>query len=225
MSLRQLNLLKKPMLPVPMLPRMLRPCVSPLSREQRSPTPKPSKKPRSTKPAPPRRPKPLILQLSGMPRPGGPPRLNYSKGNMAKSCGTWRSKSSDRKATAKVTSSLLARPPYMPAWQSPKVCWLPPTRFCRGRPLRSTHSPCCQRSCQWKTSLLQQLLPHPCPNSLPGPKGSMLPQIWWTVSLQAEPHPRQPWKGPPSPKGRRSHPRIRCSSRATQRHSARTQTW
>ena len=38
MSLRQLNLLKKPMLPVPMLPRMLRPCVSLLSRGQRSPT-------------------------------------------------------------------------------------------------------------------------------------------------------------------------------------------
>ena len=133
MSLRQLNLLNKPMPPVPMQPRMLRPCVLLPSKEQRSPTPKPPKKPRSPKPVPSRRPKPLAsLQLSGMLRHGGPPRPNYSRGNMAKSCETWRSKSSDRKAAAKVTSSLLARPPYMPAQWSSKVCWCPPTRFCWG---------------------------------------------------------------------------------------------
>ena len=33
-----------------------------------------------------------------MPRSGGPPRPSYSKGNMAKSFGTWRHKSSERKA-------------------------------------------------------------------------------------------------------------------------------
>ena len=183
MSLRQPNLLKKPMLPVPMLPRMLRPCVVLLSREQRSSTPKSSKKPRLPKPAPSGRPKPLVLWPSGMLGHGGPPRPNYSRGNMGKSCETRRSKSSNRKATAKVTSSLLARPPYMPAWQSSKACWWPPTRFCWGRPLHPTHSPCHQRSHRWRNSLLQQLLLHPCPGSLPGPKGSMLPKIHWTASL------------------------------------------
>ena len=146
MSPRQPNLLKKPMLPVPMLPRTLKPCVLLPSREQRSPTPKPSKKPRSPKPAQSWRPKPLILWLSGTLRCRGPPRSKYSRGNMAKSCETWQSKSSNRKATAKVTSSLLARLPYMPAWQSSKACRWPPTRFCWGRPLCPTHSPCCQRS-------------------------------------------------------------------------------
>ena len=196
-----------------------------LSREQRSSTPKPSKRPRSPEAMPFGRLKLLTLWPSGISRPGGPLRLNYSKGNMAKSCKTWRSKSSNRKATAKVTSSLLARPPYMPAWQSSKACWWPPTRFCWGRPLCPTHSPCCQRPHQWRNSLLQQLLLHPCPSSLPGPKGGMLPQILWTASLQAEPCLRQPQKSLPGPKGKRSYPGLRLSSRAAQRHSARTWTW
>ena len=163
---------------IPMLPRMLRPCVSLLSRRQRSPTPKPSKKSRSPEPAPSGRPKPLILQPSGMLRPGWTPRLNYSSGNMAKSCETWGSRSSNRKAIAKVTSSLLARPPYMPTQHRSKVCWWPPTRFCWGRHPCPTHSPCHQRSHHWRNNPLQKLLLHPCPSSLPGLKGSMLPQIW-----------------------------------------------
>ena len=141
-----MNLLKKPMLPVPMLPKMLRPCVLLLSRGQRSPTPKLSKKPISPEPAPSGRPKPLILQPSGMHRPRGPPRPNYFRGSTAKSCKTWRSKLSDRKANAKVTSSLLARLPYKPAQQSSKACCWPLTRFCWGRPLHPTHSLCWQRS-------------------------------------------------------------------------------
>ena len=139
-------------------------------------------------------------------RPRGPPRPNYSRGNMAKSCKTWRSKSSNRKATVKVTSSLLARPPYMPAWQNSQVCWWLPTRFSWGKPLCPTHSPCCQGPPQWRNSLLQQLPLHLYPSSLPGPKGGILPQILWTASLQVEPCPRQPCKSPPVPKGKRSCP-------------------
>ena len=67
-----------------MLPRMLRPCVLLLSKEQMSPTPKPSKKPRSPKPVPSRSLKPLVLWLSGTPRGRGPPRLNYPEA-------TWQS--------------------------------------------------------------------------------------------------------------------------------------
>ena len=50
-----------------------------------------------------------------MQRPGGPPRWSYPTGNMAKSCKIWRNKSSERKADAKLTSSLPVRLPYMPA--------------------------------------------------------------------------------------------------------------
>ena len=162
-----------------------------------SPMPKPSKKPRSPKPAPSRRPKLLPLQPLGILRCGWPPRPNYSRGNMAKSCKIWRSKPSDRKATAKVTSSLLARLPYMPTQQSSKACWWLPTRFCWGGPLCPTHSPCYQGPPQWRNSLLQQLPLHLCPSSLPGPKGSIPPQILWTAILQEEPCPRQPQKSPP----------------------------
>ena len=81
-----------------------------------------SKRPRSPKPMPSGRLKLLTLWPSGILRPKGPPRPNYSRGNMAKSCETWRSRSSNRKATAKVTSSLLARLPYTPAQQSSKAC-------------------------------------------------------------------------------------------------------
>ena len=199
MSPRQLYPLKKPMLPAPMLPRMLRPCVLLLSREQRSPTPKPSKKPRSPEPAPSRRPKLLVLQPSGILRPREPPKLNYSRGNMAKSCKTWGSKSSDRKATAKVTSSLLARLPYMPAKQSSKVCWWLPTRFCWGRPLHPTHSLCCQGPPQLRNSLLQQLPLHLCPSSLPDPKGSILQNPVDSKPLGGTMHKTAP-EEPPSSK-------------------------
>ena len=209
----------------PMLPRMLRPCASLLSREQRSSTPKLSKKPRSPEPAPSWRPKLLTLWPSGILRLGGPPRPNYSRGNMAKSCETWSSKTSNRKAIAKVTSSLLARLPYMPTWWSSKACWWLPTRFCWGRPLHPTHSPCCKGPPQQRNSLLQQLLLHLCPSSLPVPKGGILCQILWTASLWVEPCTRQPQKSPPAPKDKRSHPGIRHSSRAAHKCSARTRTW
>ena len=167
MSLRQLNPLHKPMLSAPMLPRMLRPCSLQLSREQRSPMSKPFKKPRPPKPAPSRRPKLLTLWPSRILRPRGPPRPSYSRGNMAKSCKTWRSMSSERKADAKVTSSLLARLPYMPAWQRSN-CW--------GRPLCPIHSPYHKGPPKWRNSLLQQLLPCWCPSSLLGPKGGTFPR-------------------------------------------------
>ena len=105
------------------VPWMLRPCASQLSRKQRSPASKLSKKPRPPMPAPSGRPKLLALWPSGMLRPGGPLRLSHSTGNMPKPSKTWRNKSSERKAEAKLTSSLPVRLPYMPAQWSSKVCW------------------------------------------------------------------------------------------------------
>ena len=154
-----------------------------------------------------------------------PPRLSYSRGNMAKSCETWRSKSSKRKADAKLTSSPLARLPYMPAPQNSNECWWLLTKFCCSRPPHPTHSPYHKGPPQQRDSLLQQLLLHQCPSSPLGPKGGILPQILWTTCLWVEPCPRQPWKSPPAPKGKRSHPGIGCSSGATRKHSARTLTW
>ena len=75
----------------------------------------PSKKPRLPTPAPSRRPKPLALWPLGMPRPGGPLRPSHSTGNMAKPSKTWRNKALERKAEAKLTSSLPVRLPYTPA--------------------------------------------------------------------------------------------------------------
>ena len=96
-----------------------------------------SKKPRPPKPAPSKRPKLLALWPSGMPRSGGPPRLSYSRGNMAKPCGTWRCKSSERKAEVKLTSSLPVKLPCTPVQQNSKVCWWLPTTFYWGRHLLS----------------------------------------------------------------------------------------
>ena len=88
----------------------------------------------------------------------------------AKSCKTWRSKSSKMKADAKLTSSPLARLPYTPAWQSSKACWWLLTKFYRGRPPNPTYSPYHQEPPQQRNSLLQQLLPAPVPKQSPKPK-------------------------------------------------------
>ena len=120
---------KKPQPSAPMLPWMLRPFASQLSRKQRSPACELSKKPRPSAPAPTRRSKPLVLWSSGMLRPGGPLRPSHSTGNMPKPSETWRNKSSERKVEAKLTSSLPVRLPYMPAQWSSKVCWLLPITF------------------------------------------------------------------------------------------------
>ena len=132
---------KKPEPSASMLSWMLRPCALQLSREQRSPKSKPSKKPRPPVSAPSRRPKLLAPWPSGMLRPEGPLRSSHATGNMAKTSKTWRNKSSERKAEAKLTSSLPIRLPYMPAHWSSKVCsWLLIT-FCWGRHPHPTHSP------------------------------------------------------------------------------------
>ena len=107
--------------------------------------------------------------------------------------------SSTRKADATLTSSLPARPPYMPAQLSSKVCWWLPTKFCWGRHLCLTHSPCHKGPPQWRNSLLQQLLLCQCPTSPLGPKGNILPQTLWKACLWVETHPRQPWRSPPAP--------------------------
>ena len=154
----------------------------------------------------------------------GPLRANHSTGNMAKPSRTWRHKSSERKAEAKLTSSPPAKLPYMPAQQSSKACWWLLITFCWGRHPHPTHSPYHKGPPQQNNSLPQQLLlcQHPC--SPLGPKDDILPQTLWTACLWADPHPRQPGKGSPAPNGKMSHLGTRCSSRATWKHSARTLT-
>ena len=141
MSPQQQSPSKKPEPSTPMLPWMLRPYASQLSKEQRLPTFKPSKKPRPPMPAPSRRLKLLAWWPLGMLRFGGPLRPSHSTGNMAKPSETWRNKSSKRKAEAKLTSSPPARLPYMPAQWSSKACWWLLITFCWGRHLHPTHSP------------------------------------------------------------------------------------
>ena len=155
----------------------------------------------------------------------GPLRPNHSTGNMAKPSRTWRNKSSERKAEAKLTSSPPVRLPYMPAQWSSKACWWFLITFCWGSHLCPTHSPYHKGPPQQSNSLSQQLLLHQCPSSPLGPKGGILPQILWTAHLWVGPHPRQPQKGLPAPNSERSHIGTRHSSRATQKHSARTLTW
>ena len=87
------------------------------------------------------------------------------------------------------------------------------------------HSPYHKGPPQWSNCLPQRLLPCQCLSSPPGPKGSILPQTMWTACLWAEPHPRQPQKGPPAPNSERSHLGTRYLSRAAQKHSARTLIW
>ena len=187
---------KKPEPSASGLPWMLRPYALQLSRQQRLPMSKPSTKPRPPTTAPSGRPKLLAPWPLGMPRSRGPLRSNHSKGNMAKPCGTWRHKSSERKAEAKLTSSLPARTPYMPVQQSAKACWWPFITFCWGRHPHPTHSPYHKGPPQQSNSLPQELLPCQCPSSPLGPKGGILSQTLWTAHLWVEPHPRQLQKGP-----------------------------
>ena len=146
-----------------------------------------SRKPRQPKTRSSVRLKLLAPQPSGMSRPGEPPRLSHSRRNMAMSCRTCRSKSSERRVEVKPTSSLPARLPCAPVHQRSRVLWLLPTTFYWGRPLHHPHSSCCKGLPQWKNSPLHPLLPHQCQSSLLGPKDGTLPQILWRVYLWAEP--------------------------------------
>ena len=93
----------------------------------RLPVQQQSRKPRQPKTVSSERLKLLALQPSEMLRPEEPPRLSHSRGNMAMSCGTWRSKSSKRRAEAKLTSSLLpGHPIHQPTGaQGHSGCFLP----------------------------------------------------------------------------------------------------
>ena len=144
----------------------------------------------------------------------GPPRPSYSKGNMAKSCGSWRHKSFKRRAEVKPTSSPPARPLCTPVLWSSRACWWIPTMFYWGRHLNLTHLPYHKGPLQWSNSLPQLLLPHQCPSSLLSPKDVTLPQILWTAFLWKEPHQRWLQKGPPSPSSKRSYLWTKCSSQA-----------
>ena len=149
----------------------------------RSPVQQWSRKPRQPKPVSSKRLKLLALQPSEMSRPREPPRLSHSRGNMAMSCRTWRSKSSKRRAEVNQTSSLPTRLPYMSAHWSSRALWLLPTTFYWGRHLHHPHSSYCRGLPQWKNSLLQPFLPHQCPSLLLGPKDDTPPQIPWRACL------------------------------------------
>ena len=198
MSLQQQSLSKKPEPSALMLPWMLRPCALQLSREQRLPMSKLSKKPRPPMPVPSRRLKLLALQPLGMLKLRAPLRLNHSTGIMAKPSETWRNKSFKRKAEAKLTSSLPVRLPYTPAQWSSQACWWPLITFCWGRHPCPTHSPFCKEPPKQSNSLPQWLLLCQCPSSLLGSKGGILPQTMWTACLWVEPHPGNLGRAPSS---------------------------
>ena len=166
----------------------------------RPPAQQQSKKPRQPKPISSKRPKLLALQPSDMSRTRGTLRLSPSKGNMATSCGTWRSKSFERRAEVEQTSSLPVRPPCMPAHWSSRVFWLLPTTFYWGRHFHLLHSSCCRGLPQCKNSLLQPFLPQQCPSSLLGPEDGTLHQILWRICLWVEPLWRQLQEDPPAPR-------------------------
>ena len=91
-----------------------------------------SKKPRPPMPAPSRRPKLLALWPLGCQGLGVSQAESLHRQH-GTACRTWRNKSSQRKAEAKLTSSLPARLPYSPVQQSSKACWWLPITFCWGR--------------------------------------------------------------------------------------------
>ena len=151
----------------------------------RLPAQQQSKKSRQPETISSKRPKLFVLQPSEMSRPGGPPRLSHSKGNMATSYRIWRS--SKRRAEVKLTFSPPPRLLCTPAHQSSRVLWLLPTTFYWGIHLHHLHSSYCKGHPQWRNSPLQLLLPHQCPSSLLDPNDSTLPQILWKAHLWAEP--------------------------------------
>ena len=157
----------------------------------------------------------LALWPSGMPRSGGSPRLSHSRGNMAESCGTWKSKSSKRRAEVKLTSSLAAKllcasaqcraqrhaGGFLPCFVGADTSVSPICPVTKDLPSGGTVCPSRLLPCQW-------------PSSLPGPKDGILSQILSRACLLAEPHPRQLQKGPPAPNSKRSHLGTKCSSQA-----------
>ena len=103
-------------------------------------------------------------------RPRGPPRLSYSKGSMATSCGTWRCKPSKRKAEVKPTSSLPARLLCTLAQQSSRALWWLPTTFYWGRHLHLTCSSYHKGTPQWRNSNASATSPTPVPKQSPKPQ-------------------------------------------------------
>ena len=87
-----------------------------------------------------KRPKLPVPKPSERLRPRGPLRLSHSKGSIATSCGTWRNKSSKKRAEVEVTSSLPVRSPCMPAHWNLKALWLLLTTSYWGKPLHHLHS-------------------------------------------------------------------------------------
>ena len=142
-----------------------------------------------------------------------------------KSCKTWRSKSSERKAEGKLTSPLPARLPYMPVQQSSEACWWLLTKFCWGRCPHPVHLPCHKGPPQVEQQSAPAAPPAPVAKQSPRPKRrhpspnpvDSMPLGRTTSKATSE--------GPPAPNSERSNLGTRHSSRAAQKCSARTLTW
>ena len=161
-----------------------------------------------------------------MPRPREPLRLSHSTANMAKPSKTWRNKSSKRKAEAKLTSSPPVRLPYMPAQAELK-----------GMLVASYHILLGQAPTSHPFTLSQGASPveqHVHPSSSSHTSAQAVPQAQKVASF---PRPcgqhASGWdhiqgnlrRAPQLQMCKRSHLGTRYSSRATQKHSARTLTW
>ena len=158
-------------------------------------------------------------------RPGRPHRQSHSRGNMAVSCRTWRSKSSKRRAEVKPTSSLPARLLSTPAQQSSKALWLPPTTFYWGRHLYHPHSSYCRGPSPVEELPASAVPPTPVPKQSPRPKRwDPSPDPVESMSLGGT-ISTATLGGPPAPSGKRSCPGTEHSSQAMLRHLAETLTW
>ena len=140
--------------------------------------------------------------------------MSHSKGSMAASCGTWRNKSSKRRAEVEPTSSLPVKSPCTRAHQSLKVLWLLPTISYCGKHLCHLHSPHCREPPLWAEQLTSAAPPTPVPEQSPRPKR-------WHPSpdpVESMPlgrtTPKATVGGPPAPRGKRSLPGSEHSSQA-----------
>ena len=103
--------------------------------------------------------------------PRGPLRLSHSKGNMAMSCGTWRNKSSERRAEVKLTSSLPARLPCMhqpTRAQKHSGCFLP--HFIGANTSITSICPVTEGLPCGRTTCFSHVPPTPAPKQSPRPK-------------------------------------------------------
>ena len=166
--------------------------------------------------------KPLALQPSGMLRPGEPPRLTHSTGDMPKPSNTWRNKSSKRKVRVRLTFS---PPVKLPSQASPVEL--------RGTLVASYHILMGQAPMSHPFTLSQEASPIEQP-SAPAAPSSLAPEHSPRPKRQhpspgpvddtplGETTSKTTLEGPPAPSSKRFPLGTRYSNGATQKHSAGT---